>query len=111
MGFPVDIKVTDLSGPTPLCLSDLQGVTFGEIIGPLALPNPGMYQVDIFAANAITPCSGDVVLTKNVQLTSGMGSASSCIQGLMSGWRFGIPKDSDGEATDASFSIALILTL
>jgi hypothetical protein len=76
MGFPVDIKVTDLSGPTPLCLSDLQGVTFGEVIGPLSLPNPGMYQVDIYAANAITPCSGDVVLTKDVQLTSGMGSAS-----------------------------------
>ena len=42
MGFPVDIKVTDLSGPTELCLADLQGVTFGEIIGPLSLPNPGM---------------------------------------------------------------------
>ena len=76
MGFPVDIQVTDLSGPTPLCLSELQGVTFGNIIGPLSLPNPGMYRVDIYAANAVMPCTGDVVLTKDVQLTNGMGSAS-----------------------------------
>jgi hypothetical protein len=32
-----------------------------------------------------------------------------CIGGLMAGWRFPIPKDKDGEATDASFEIALQL--
>jgi hypothetical protein len=32
-----------------------------------------------------------------------------CISGQMSTWRFPIPKDKDGEATDASFEIALQL--
>jgi hypothetical protein len=33
----------------------------------------------------------------------------ACIQSRMDGWRFPIPKDSDGEVTDASFQIALQL--
>ncbi|HVV84977.1 MAG TPA: AgmX/PglI C-terminal domain-containing protein [Kofleriaceae bacterium] len=33
----------------------------------------------------------------------------SCITSLMGNWRFDIPKDSDGEATDASFEIGLML--
>ena len=32
-----------------------------------------------------------------------------CISALMGGWRFPIPKDKDGEATEASFSITLQL--
>lgn len=32
-----------------------------------------------------------------------------CIEGLMSNWRFEVPKDSDGEPTEASFEIALQL--
>ena len=32
-----------------------------------------------------------------------------CISGLMANWRFDVPKDSDGEATDASFEIGLQL--
>jgi hypothetical protein len=34
---------------------------------------------------------------------------SSCIQGQMSLWRFPIPKDKDGEATEANFAITLQL--
>jgi hypothetical protein len=37
------------------------------------------------------------------------GEVDECIGGLMSGWRFPIPKDKDGEPTDASFEIALQL--
>jgi hypothetical protein len=33
----------------------------------------------------------------------------SCVQHFMSSWHFGIPKDKDGAATDASFKIALVL--
>jgi len=33
----------------------------------------------------------------------------NCIEGQMGNWRFDIPKDSDGEATDASFEISLQL--
>ena len=32
-----------------------------------------------------------------------------CIETLMGSWRFDIPKDSDGEPTDASFEIGLQL--
>lgn len=37
------------------------------------------------------------------------GEVDECISALMSTWRFPIPKDKDGEATDASFEIALQL--
>ncbi|MBC7978588.1 MAG: AgmX/PglI C-terminal domain-containing protein, partial [Myxococcales bacterium] len=33
----------------------------------------------------------------------------SCIGNLMGGWRFPIPKDKDGEATEASFAVTLQL--
>ncbi|HET9988621.1 MAG TPA: hypothetical protein VFQ65_08870 [Kofleriaceae bacterium] len=32
-----------------------------------------------------------------------------CVQGFMSSWHFGIPKDKAGQATDATFKIALVL--
>jgi hypothetical protein len=34
-------------------------------------------------------------------------SLAACVQGLTSSWRFAIPKDQDGEATDASFRVKL----
>ncbi|MDX2091186.1 MAG: AgmX/PglI C-terminal domain-containing protein [Kofleriaceae bacterium] len=37
------------------------------------------------------------------------GEVDDCITGLMSSWRFPIPKDKDGEATEASFAITLQL--
>lgn len=37
------------------------------------------------------------------------GDLDQCIVGLMGNWRFDIPKDSDGEPTDASFEIGLQL--
>jgi hypothetical protein len=37
------------------------------------------------------------------------GEVDACIQSRMAGWRFPIPKDADGEVTDASFQIALQL--
>jgi hypothetical protein len=37
------------------------------------------------------------------------GEVDECIGTLMTGWRFPIPKDKDGEATEASFSITLQL--
>ena len=33
----------------------------------------------------------------------------SCVAGFMSSWHFGIPKDKSGEATEATFKIALML--
>jgi hypothetical protein len=33
----------------------------------------------------------------------------SCVGGFMTSWHFGIPKDKDGEATQATFKIALVL--
>ncbi len=37
------------------------------------------------------------------------GEVDACIEGLMGSWRFPIPKDKDGEATEASFAITLQL--
>lgn len=37
------------------------------------------------------------------------GEVDECIGGLMTGWRFPIPKDKDGDPTEASFSITLQL--
>lgn len=37
------------------------------------------------------------------------GEVDACIGGLMAGWRFPIPKDKDGEPTEASFAITLQL--
>ncbi|MBL0218893.1 MAG: AgmX/PglI C-terminal domain-containing protein [Myxococcales bacterium] len=37
------------------------------------------------------------------------GDVDDCISGLMGSWRFPIPKDKDGEATEASFAITLQL--
>jgi hypothetical protein len=37
------------------------------------------------------------------------GEVDDCITGLMGSWRFPIPKDKDGEATEASFAITLQL--
>lgn len=37
------------------------------------------------------------------------GEVDSCIEGLMGSWRFPIPKDKDGDATEASFAITLQL--
>lgn len=37
------------------------------------------------------------------------GEVDACITGQMSSWRFPVPKDSDGDATEASFAITLQL--
>jgi hypothetical protein len=37
------------------------------------------------------------------------GEVDECIGGQMGSWRFPVPKDKDGEATDAAFAITLQL--
>lgn len=53
-GFPVDIAVNGTCAIT--------GFTFGSVAGPLSLP-AGTYNVGIFAANTVTPCSGTPALS------------------------------------------------
>lgn len=50
--------------------------------------------------------SGRLVSPKASGFNSGL---DSCIEGLMANWRFDVPKDSEGEPTEASFEIALQL--
>ncbi len=50
--------------------------------------------------------SGRTVSPKATGFSSDL---DACIEGLMSNWRFDVPKDSDNEATEASFEIALQL--
>lgn len=65
-GFPVDVQVT---GPG-VTACPVQGLTFGEIRGPLALP-AGSYVFDIKAANAMAPCSGATALSTGAAVSAG----------------------------------------
>lgn len=47
--------------------------------------------------------------TTSPNAKSDYSSLNSCIKGLMGGWTFPPPKDSDGEKTEASFAITLAL--
>jgi hypothetical protein len=47
--------------------------------------------------------------TTSPSAKSDHASLNSCIKGLMAGWTFPAPKDSDGEKTEASFAITLAL--
>ena len=61
---------------------------------------------------------GKVAISFTVNDKGGLEDASAhgvstevdaCIQALMAGWRFTIPRDKDGDTTDASFQLALAL--
>lgn len=41
--------------------------------------------------------------------SGGTPAVAGCIQKLMGGWRFPIPRDKDGDPTDASFAVSLAL--
>lgn len=47
--------------------------------------------------------------TVSHKATGFAGEVDACIEGLMGSWRFPVPKDKDGETTEASFSITLQL--
>jgi hypothetical protein len=47
--------------------------------------------------------------TVNGRATGFASEVDSCITALMGGWRFPVPKDNDGEPTDAQFAITLQL--
>ena len=47
--------------------------------------------------------------TTSPKATGFADTLDQCIEGQMANWRFDIPKDSDGEPTDASFEISLQL--
>ena len=48
--------------------------------------------------------TGRVINGSATAMTSALGS---CMEGVMSSWRFNVPKDGDGESTEASFRIKL----
>jgi hypothetical protein len=60
--YPVDFSVNGI------CLA--QGISFGEIRGPLSGP-AGTYTVQFTAANSATPCKGSPVLSASVTLATG----------------------------------------
>lgn len=61
-GLPVDVKVNDICA--------LQGFTFGNVAGPLALP-AGSYKVTISPANSTNPCGEHPLLEGTFDLDSG----------------------------------------
>ncbi len=58
--LPVDVAVNGN------CVPALQGLNFGEIRGPLPLPAPAVYLVEIKPANPLAPCSEATLLSTNV---------------------------------------------
>jgi hypothetical protein len=61
--LPVDILVND-------SISLLQGFTFGSIAGPYTLP-AGTYDVKVFVADTLAPCSGSAVIAAPVPVEAG----------------------------------------
>lgn len=61
--LPVDVLVND-----SICL--LQGFTFGSISGPYTLP-AGTYDIKIFVADTLAPCSGSAAIAAPVPLGAG----------------------------------------
>jgi hypothetical protein len=61
--LPVDILVND-----SICL--LQGFTFGSIAGPYTLP-AGTYDIKVFVADTLAPCSGSAVIAAPVPVEAG----------------------------------------
>lgn len=65
VALPVDVTANGS------CVAALNGLTFGEIRGPLSLP-AGSYAIEVKLANAIDPCSGPTTgLTATVTLQAG----------------------------------------
>jgi len=63
--LPVDVAVNGA------CVGALNGFNFGEIRGPLTLPAPASYTVEIKPANSITPCANATLLSTQAALVSG----------------------------------------
>ena len=61
--LPVDVLVAD-----SICL--LNGFSFGEIEGPFTIPE-GTYNVKVFVANTLEPCTGDAVIDADVPVAAG----------------------------------------
>ena len=61
--LPVDVLVND-----SICL--LEGLTFGSIAGPYTLP-AGTYDIKVFVADTLAPCSGSAVIAAPVPVEAG----------------------------------------
>lgn len=67
--LPVDVAV----GGT--CVAALNALNFGEIRGPLPLPAPATYLVEIKPADTLNPCSKATLLSTNVDVAPGINAS------------------------------------
>lgn len=67
--LPVDVAVNGA------CVAALNGLNFGEIRGPLPLPAPANYTVEIKPADSLTPCSQATLLSTVVPVTPGINAS------------------------------------
>lgn len=67
--LPVDVAVNGS------CVPALNALNFGEIRGPLPLPAPDNYTVEIKPSNATTPCSEPTLLSTVVAVTPGINAS------------------------------------
>jgi hypothetical protein len=63
--LPVDVAVNGS------CIAALNGLNFGQIRGPLALPAPADYTVEVKPSDAMVPCSKPALLSTVVGVTPG----------------------------------------
>ena len=65
-GLPVDVSVSGLG-----CVPALEGLEFGDRIGPLTVP-AGNYDISVFLADDINPCEGiEVIDLDDLELSEG----------------------------------------
>lgn len=67
--LPVDVAIDGS------CVTALTGFNFGEIRGPLPLPAPATYTVEVKAANTLTPCANPTLLSTSVAATPGANAS------------------------------------
>jgi hypothetical protein len=67
--LPVDVSVNGV------CVPALNGFNFGQIRGPLALPAPANYTVEIKPADALQPCSRTTLLSTVAAVTPGINAS------------------------------------
>lgn len=70
LGAPTTDLAVDVAG-NGACVGALNSFNFGEIRGPLTLPAPASYTIEIKPANSLTPCANATLLSTQAALGSG----------------------------------------
>jgi hypothetical protein len=123
--IPADSEHHDRVGTTRIVIQPLPGIGDTTTLTPQAVLDKiqtaylaGLQRCYRLGQNEDAGLEGKISIEFSVDehgrvadpAASGLTSTvDGCVQHFMSSWHFGIPKDKAGDATDASFKIALVL--